>query len=275
MDEAEFDATDGGAARRARRHHAVMIAAAAAVLAAVVPAIVLASQNEDPSPASSAPRASTSDAPTESPTAADSPTPAEPTPTAPVEPAVSLEPAPDTDGLIALLLPTFNPSDRLGWTVDRTGEAEDEPFGTCARGSLTSLGANAVVERTYTWDGNGFEATAGQQLARFPDADTAARAWRTLEEWRDSCGTRQVDGVAVGDAREFARDELPAGIYVRGYWLGWMPNDAGGKTAWEHIGLAREGNLITVLYVKARTRAMDFITSPVIEPLSRAVARLG
>jgi hypothetical protein len=123
--------------------------------------------------------------------AADTPT----TPSTSVVPSPSPTVAPPTSPtaraarlLTARELPALTPS--APWTEGTTGPADGEPVGACNDADLKSIGATAVVARTYTADA----AEAVEQVATFPDRMTAVRASRVLASWRDTC-VRRVDDL--------------------------------------------------------------------------------
>jgi hypothetical protein len=165
------------------------IRATIAVLAAttVVSSGALAgcSITRDDEPARSAPSPEATVTVTEEPsptvtTPASPPTTAAASPTAPTQSAAT----PEAALLTAAELPQLNETSR--WTERRTAQAGARPFGLCQQFDLLSVGAMSAVERTFVHETD----TAGQQLAEFPDAQTAVRASKVVESWHRECADR-------------------------------------------------------------------------------------
>jgi hypothetical protein len=108
------------------------------------------------------------------------------------------------------------------WTQGTTGPPDDEPVGACNDADLRSIGATAVVARTYTADA----AEAVEQVATFPDRMTTVRASRVLASWRDTCVRRTEDLPRLQVA-----DLQPVGVVGgKGWWYlaSWTPKGTAG-----------------------------------------------
>ena len=83
------------------------------------------------------------------------------------------------------------------WQDGDTGTPPVDPFGRCAKADLLSIGATEAVERTY-FPPDDSDDNAAEQIAEFPDASTAARAWSVLGAWHKRCG-KVADAPRVGE----------------------------------------------------------------------------
>jgi hypothetical protein len=165
------------------------------------------------------------DAPTTAP-AGESPsvqTPSSTTETPASSGTVSAEPSPADTPLIDRLVPTGDVpglNAQWRWQDGDTGPAGTELFGLCAKADLASIGAVSAVERSY-FPPDDSDDNAAEQIAEFPDAATAARAWSVLQSWHDQCrhkasanpGLRVRKLIPVPDAAGAAR----------WYLLSWSP----------------------------------------------------
>lgn len=134
---------------------------------------------------------------------------------------------------------------RWQWQDGRTGAAGTTPFGICARADLGSIGATEVVERTY-FPPDDSDDNAGQQIAEFADAKSAAQAWSVLAAWRTGCGTSVSADIGL-KARPMTPVSVPAGE-GRWYLVSWEPG--GEETGrFEALGMVRNGTTLTVLRI--------------------------
>jgi hypothetical protein len=187
----------------------------------------------------------------DSPAPRTSSTAAEPSPSPTQTPSNSAEPAPGDDApLLDRLLPTglvpgLNATWK--WQDGDTGEPTTDPFGLCAQTSpgadLLSIGATEVVARTY-FPPDDSDDSAAEQIAEFPDASTANRAWAVLGSWHKRCGE-----TSSADANLKVRPFVPVSVQqgtARWYLLSWQP--AGEETGrFEAFGMVLSGNRIAVL----------------------------
>lgn len=204
----------------------------------------------------------------------------EPTPTAATSsPTAPTSPPPTTDTphtLTERLLPTAQVpglNAQWQWQDGETGPAATEPFGTCAKADLLSIGASDVVSRTYLPPDDSDD-NAAQQVAEFPDARTAATAWTVLKAWHDRCdhALRADAALKVGATQPVPVRSGSASWYL----LSWHP--AGEETArFETFGMALDGTRITVVRIdhSGRTHSYPPGQDPVIGMLTAAASRLG
>jgi len=172
-------------------------------------------------------------------------------------------PATPADALLsAAELPQLNPSAR--WTERRTGSAGQRPFGLCQRFDLLSIGAESVVERTYAHG----KATAGQQVAVFPDAQNAVRASKVIEAWHRDCASRTE--ARVGPISDVA---VPQG---KGWWY-LASSERQGVGHFHALGLALTGTRMSLVRMDVDGQDHDY--APGKDPVELAVkaisARLG
>src|SRR4051812_48505939 len=170
----------------------------------------------------------------------------------PSDPATSPSPAPSTTPpstpasptdplLTAAQVPGLRPG--WQWQDGETGQAGTDPFGVCAKVDLASIGATDVLSRTY-FPPDDSDDNAAEQVAEFPDANTAARAWAVLKSWHDKCDQQAADhpGLKVG---ALTPASVPSGT-ARWYLSSWKP--AGEETGrFETLGMALAGTRIAVL----------------------------
>jgi hypothetical protein len=129
------------------------------------------------------------------------------------------------------------------WQDGQTGPAAPEPFGFCAKVDLSSIGATEVVERTY-FPPDDSDDNAAEQVAEFPDANTAARAWTVLKSWHDRCG-KSISADIAAKVRPLTSVPVPAGS-ARWYLVSWQP--VGEETGrFEAFGMVLAGTRIAVL----------------------------
>lgn len=177
--------------------------------------------------------------------------------------------------LPASRLPGFNAE--FTWRESGTRREEGEPFGTCHRFPMTSIGAMRVVVREYAPGAGPDTDTASELVAQFPDGMTAKRALEVLKSWRGQC-ERELSGYdhrRVGDLQR---------VEVRGGDAGWYlltygPPEGGSQDEgyFDSQGLVRVGNLVAV--VQMRLVGQDFNypagREPMVEAVRRAAVELG
>jgi hypothetical protein len=151
-------------------------------------------------------------------------------------------PAALTDRLLPTdQVPGLNASWR--WQDGRTGPASGDPFGSCAKVDLGSIGATEVVERTY-FPPDDSDDNAAEQVAEFPDANTAGRAWAVLGSWHDKC-TKAITGATAVKVGPLQAVPVASGK-ARWYLLSWTPD--GEETGrFEAFGMVLAGTRIAVL----------------------------
>ncbi len=149
-------------------------------------------------PASSG-AASTASTPASSPAASTSaPATTSSAPASPSSAPTSAAPTPAPRGplggrlLGAGEVPGFN--DQYRWRTGTTTATEPRTSAvTCQRFGLTSIGAEKVAVRTFTPAVGGSTDRAVEQVAAFPDEQTARRAYAVLSSWRAHCADRLRD----------------------------------------------------------------------------------
>lgn len=209
---------------------------------------------KDDEPAAAPPGTSPSSA-----TTASTPeTPDESTPTT----ASSDAPASDTP-LVDRLLPTRlvpGLNERWRWQDGETHPAGTELFGVCARADLGSIGASSAFERTY-FPPDDSDDNAAEQVAEFPDAATAARAWSVLQSWHDTCTKKSKDHPGLRVRKII---DLPGTTAARWYLLSWTPDDDD-TGRFEAFGMALHGTRLAVL--RMDNSGQDYIYPPGEEPM--------
>ena len=174
------------------------------------------------------------------------------------------EPIPLVDRLLPTgLVPGLNA--QWKWQDGDTGTPKADPLGVCAKVDLPSIGADQTVARTY-FPPDDSDDNAAEQIAEFPDANTAARAWAVLKSWHDRCATFAADrpGLTVGPLTPVAVGTGSA----RWYLLSWKP--AGEETTrFESYGMVLSGNRIAVLLIDNSARRHDY--PPGKEPMAAMV----
>jgi hypothetical protein len=223
--------------------------------AAAAPEKSPAKRTGPPRPASS-PASSTSSQPTPS------PTPEAATPTASARPR-------KTDRLLsASQVPA--PHDGFSWEATATRRSEgEEPFGTCHKFAMTSIGAMGVVVREFRPAEDPGSATASHLVAEFPDEPTARRALEVLKSWRSQCA-EELDGYDrsdVGKLRPVSASGADAGWYLLTYG---PAADGGADEGYvDAQGFSRVGKRIAVLQMRSVGQDYDHAVGQ--EPMSAAV----
>jgi hypothetical protein len=174
--------------------------------------------------------------------------------TAPSTSATPDEPASDTP-LVDRLLPTGlvpGLNERWHWQDGETRPAGTELFGVCAKADLGSIGAGSAFERTY-FPPDDSDDSAAEQVAEFPDAATAARAWSVLQSWHDTCRKKASDHPGL---RVRKMVDLP-GSAARWYLLSWTPD--GEETGrFEAFGMTLSGTRLAVLRMDNSGQDYDY-----------------
>jgi len=177
----------------------------------------------------------------------DSRTSATSAPTAPTGTPTTATATPSASlSLIDRLLPTGEVpglNAQWHWQDGETGPAVTEPFGFCAKADLGSIGATEVFERSY-FPPDDSDDNAAEQVAEFPDANTAARAWAVLKSWHDRCASSVQEDINLR-ARPLVPVPVTAGS-GRWYLLSWQAaNEETGR--FEAFGMVLNGTRIAVL----------------------------
>jgi len=177
--------------------------------------------------------------------------------------------------LAAAEMPGLN--EQHTWREVRTRKSEGrDPFGTCHKFAMTSIGAMRVVVRDYTPNGAD-EATASHLVAEFADQETARRAHEVLKSWRGRCEEElsEHDRRDVGGFRTVAVDGATAGWYLLVYGP-----PAGGSTDVAYFdaqGVTRVGKRVSVLQMRAVAQDYDYPrgNEPMAQAVRAASAQLG
>jgi hypothetical protein len=166
---------------------------------------------------------------------------------APTTPAATTSTA-DSTPLVDRLLPTGEVpglNAQWHWQDGETRPAGTEQFGLCAKADLASIGAVSAVERTW-FPPVDSDDNAAEQIAEFPDANTAARVWAVLKSWHDTC-SRVASANPGLKVRPFVTVPVTTGS-ARWYLLSWNP--AGEETGrFEAFGMVMNGTRIAVLRI--------------------------
>lgn len=200
-----------------------------------------------------------------------------PTPSSTTDsPSPTVRPSPET--LTDRLLPTAEVTglnERWRWRDGRTGPADEEPFGACAKTPLSTLGALDVVQRSYfpPVDTDDF---ALQQVAEFPDARTATTAIAVLRSWHDSCTatlrSRGLTNIRVGAIQAVPTAAQSAAIYL----ASWVPRGAE-EGRFHAVGYAKSGTRITVTIIESGGQDYNYAPEdlPARGMITAAAALLG
>jgi hypothetical protein len=259
-------------------------ATAAAGLACLA-ALTLTGCSGDGADASDRPVTRASGSPSEASPSAEEPSPAETTDAAPSESPDPTPPEPSEspaggDGLQGRLLsagevPGFNQEYR--WTKGGTSGSEpEEPFGTCQRFSMTSVGATDVAVRDFRPATAGAEDSAGELVAEFPDSMTARRAFEVLKSWRAKCASR-LEGYDRADVGRLEGVDVPGGTggwYLLSY--GPVPGDPDAGY-FDAQGIALVGSRIAMVELVAVGQDYNYEPGqePAVAAVQRAAARLS
>lgn len=180
------------------------------------------------------------------------------------------ETAPPVPLSTTLLTPSAVPGPTAGyrWRGAAPLGAEPAGFATCHRVGLRAIGAAAVAGRSYRPDGD--DSAAGHLVARFPDTETATRAYAVLTAWHQRCAELLAEYRRADVGRL-----LPVDVHRgRGTWyqLRYAPAAEGSRaTVFDATGLVLRGDLVAVLHL--RTVGLDLAGPAGSEPMARAVRR--
>jgi len=212
-------------------------------------------------------------------TPSESGTPTDSTATASSAPASSAPPSPIPTSPFATTLTDMlltaegmpNPNRAQSWTITLDSDREGtRPFGVCNRFAMTSIGAETVALRTFADDASTRRTTAGELIGRFPDVDTAQRAFTVLQTWYRSCHER-LSGrmrLRIHPLTEVALSDPSAegwfGLVVR------QPvNGEPGPSYYDAEGILRSGATIAVLQISSVGRHLD--QPPDQRPMTSAI----
>jgi hypothetical protein len=208
--------------------------------------------------------ASAAPEPTPTETSEPSVTPTEPTP-APSESAspTAVSGTPEAALLSAAELPQLNSSSP--WADGKTDVPGATSFGLCQQFDLLSIGAMSALQRDYT---GADDATAGQQVLEFPDAQTAVRADKVLQSWHRDCRRdvlAEMSSVKNPKVRPISQVTVPHG---KGWWY-LVSYTRGGTGHFHSFGVTFLGNRMTVLTMDHD--GQDHIYEPGQDPMELAV----
>ena len=137
------------------------------------------------------------------------------------------------------------------WQDGDTGTPPTDPFGLCAKADLLSIGATEAVARTY-FPPDDSDDNAAEQIAEFPDASTAARAWSVLGAWHKRCD-KAADAPRVGPLVTVPVVHGTARWYLLSRVLSGEEN-----TDFEAFGMVRNGTRIAVLRMDSTGQDYDY-----------------
>lgn len=180
--------------------------------------------------------------------------------------------------LTAEEMPGLN--EEFAWKVaDTRAEEGTEPFGTCHKFAMTSIGATRVVARDYVHAGGASpdEVSAGHLVAEFADSRTARRALEVLKAWRGQC-EEELGEYDTRRVHDFEPVEVPGGdggwyLLIYGPPEGEMP-DVG---YFDAQGMVRVGKLVSVLAMRGIGQDYNYPVGkePLVFGVRAAAAKLG
>jgi len=212
---------------------------------------------------------------TESPEATESESP-----TAEDDSPVASPQAPGIRGklLTAEEVPGFN--EEFSWTVESTRMREgQQPFGTCHKFAMTSIGAAKVAVRTYQPTAENAGPTASHLVAEFADEMTAKRAFEVLKSWAGECDEelREHGRSEAGSLKPVPMDPEDA----IGHWYlltyGPVPGDDPDASFIDAQGLTRVGSTISALEMRLVGQDYNYPSGeePMVAAVRNAAVRLG
>lgn len=162
------------------------------------------------------------------------------------------------------------------WKDGRTRGVEGrDPFATCHKFAMTSIGATRVAVREYLPRAKGSPATASALVAQFPDVTTAQRAYSVLAAWRGQC-EEELGGYERHDVGPLRAVSVPDGVAAR-YLLSYGPADGDADAGFlDAQGLTRVGARVAVLQMRQLVEdgASPDGTTPIAALTRRASALL-
>lgn len=197
----------------------------------------------------------------EKPAPAPTPSSTAPTPTPSPTPTTSA-PAASGPFISGKAFPGLN--EQYSWHEVKTGKAGTEPFGICSRFNLLDIGAETLEQRDYepaTKDGN----LAAEQIATFPDSQTAVRASKVVEAWRAKCTSPEHPDLKVGAWEPVAVPSGQAQTFMATHKDATDP-DSGRFLA---FGMLRDDTRIAL--VRIESSGEDYNYEPGQEPMTRAL----
>ncbi|MGZ4477486.1 MAG: hypothetical protein ACXVW2_02645 [Nocardioidaceae bacterium] len=168
------------------------------------------------------------------------------------------------------------PLGTMTWKVAGTvGREPKRLFATCERFGLLSIGAVHVATRTFTPAGMA-RASAGNLVARFPDAKTAKRAFAVLRSFHDKHCDQQIGDFPrthVGDIVDLDAGQDALWYLLSGGPVTGHPDD----TLFDSQGMVRVGDTISLLEMKLSGQDFDYPAGqePMVAAVSSAAARLS
>ena len=146
----------------------------------------------------------------------------------------------------------------------------------CHRAALSDVGAQQVAVREYTSDLDANTA-AFHLVATVPDDKTGQRLHAVLESWHSDCARRLEaqqrgdDGVKVSDLERVDTGADAAATYVV------MQPTATGAALIENVGIARDGDVVTVTVFKLEGEDFNYPRgrTPAAVTLRNAAAMSG
>jgi len=201
-------------------------------------------------------------------------------------PGASDDESPDTSqqapGIRGKLLsaedvPGFN--EEFSWTVESTRMREgQQPFGTCHKFAMTSIGAAKVAVRSYAPASDSTGSTASHLVAEFADEMTAKRGFEVLKSWAGQCDEElgEYDRFETGSLQPVPVDA--EGGFGHWYLLTYGPTqgdpDAG---FFDAQGLTRVGNTISALQMRLVGQDYNYPAGeePMVTAVQNAAVRLG
>ena len=187
-------------------------------------------------------------------------------------PTVTTQVSPRPVGLRRLLLTADQvPGLEAGWQwrATRTDKESEQAFGACQRTPMTTIGAEAVLVRSYADAAGSSGSSAAQLVARFADPRSAWRAHEVVKAWRTRCTEwlrfPDEDVSALGTVK------VASGV-GQSYLAAYGP---GGGSADRHVdglGIYRHGRYLALLQVNTVGQA-DYPFGQ--RPATRAVRRVA
>ena len=179
--------------------------------------------------------------------------------------------------LTAEELPGFN--EEFRWSVKSTRMREGrQPFGTCHKFAMTSIGAEKVVVRSYAPTADSAGSTASNLVAEFADEMTAIRVFDVLKSWAAQCDEElnEYDRSEVGKLKPVPVDA--AGAFGHWYLLTYGPAQGNPDAGYfDAQGLTRVGRTISALEMRLVGQDYNYPSGeePMVAAVQNAVARIS